>query len=408
MKPLRLGLAGLTLTTALAAAAVAQPEAGLPFDRPLTPGERSFLEARPLLVVVDAPDLGQPERLAAIERALASPRASDRALGGAALAGLAEAFPRRPAFALPLTRPPSPEGCTALGPLVARAASSEDDVVREQAVATALRLMACAPEPAPPELLSPRLRGLTDQFDPATLAEHAGEADLNRGPGLYRHMRNAIDTNLARRGIYAALAGARGGDSTYLSWYLVVNEALTLPVMAWYDWKAGDFVAAGIPVLAEDVIPLRPRPIDTPPRHRGVASEAQRGEVAREVDAFTGDVEALLDAQDFAGVADRAWDLVRWIDARQRGWGCHFAMTRHMIATIGYGALRAVEHAEASGGETRDLSAGYLGSALLGLGFAQDVDAMAQPLHAEGSGILVNEFPGGYFRRAYRKARRGR
>ncbi|MBM3266572.1 MAG: hypothetical protein FJZ01_02900 [Candidatus Sericytochromatia bacterium] len=68
-------------------------------------------------------------------------------------------------------------------------------------------------------------------------------------------------------------------------------------------------------------------------------------------------------------------------------------MCRHIVESLGLGAVTAISCAARSDGATVGLSRDLIAIQLLALGGAVDTDTQAQALHARGIGILVNDLP---------------
>lgn len=269
---------------------------------------------------------------------------------------------------------------------------------------------------------SGQAQGLAQVLDPS--APRAGPpaldpdlaARINHGPGVAQHMANAIAMNRERRELYA---GRTGQASRQVSDTLLAGEESKLVgwTLAALDWMAADFNAQGVPLIREDVIPLRPLPPETPPRWRGRADAATEAAARALLVAYVGDARRLVSARSFEALAARSHQAVVDLAGLEARAGCHFAMSAHLISTVGYGALRAQEHVARArpvrwllrwrytGFDVSSafVSAQYLSSTLYALpDFALEVDLAAQEVHRDhGVGIVVNEFPGGFFRHVW-------
>lgn len=256
--------------------------------------------------------------------------------------------------------------------------------------------------------------GLAQVLDPGV--QRAVRRELNHGPGVAQHMRNAITMNKERREVYARLTGQ---GSRPVSNALLAGEEST--VVAWtlaaLDWLAADYNAQGVPLITEDVIPLRPLAPETPSRWRGRADAATQAAARAILVSFVADARRLTSARAFHELAGRAHAAVVALQALEERARCHFAMSVHLLSTVGYGALRADEHARRArpvrwlfswsftGFDVSSgfVSAQYLSSTLYALpDFALEIDLAAQAVHRDhGVGIVVNEFPGGFFRHVW-------
>jgi hypothetical protein len=224
-------------------------------------------------------------------------------------------------------------------------------------------------------------------------------------PSIREHLLNAIAMNTSRIGYYSARAGDAGGRARLLLRYMIVGEAVALAGTAArkHDeraraWRGPD----GVPLLVGDLVPLRPLPMQAPPWFRGVATRRQRGEVRGIVKQLARDVDKALDARDLRRVADLCKAAIDAVAAREEAWRIHFAMTRHTIGSIGLCALRGAAPSRAR--DMRTLTIDYLrGLVKHTLPYGLNVDRLAQPLHARGLGVVVNEFTDQPFLQQYRR-----
>ncbi|HEY9898485.1 MAG TPA: hypothetical protein V6D00_04820 [Pantanalinema sp.] len=209
--------------------------------------------------------------------------------------------------------------------------------------------------------------------------------------GFYGHVRDAIRTNRARREVYAR---ASEGASLPLSQKLITLEHLVLPLAAWFDRAASEFNKRGIPVVQADFVPMSGLlPPETPPRHRHRASD----EEARRLDGWLTDyrdaAEAAIKGRDFGKVAELSVTLLERIEQLEERSDSHFAMTKHLVESVGFAAVHGVQSHAATHGDADDLIARFLRVQAFGLTGAPSMDREAQRLHERGIGILVNDLP---------------
>lgn len=212
-----------------------------------------------------------------------------------------------------------------------------------------------------------------------------------RGTGFYRHVREAIQSNRERLPYYAK---ASGGDSKGLSQKLITYEHLVLPLAAWFDRAAADFNRRGIPVVQADFVSMSGiLPPGTPHRHRHRASEAEVRELEGWLKDYRGAAQQAMSKRDFEQVAALSVTLLDRIDQLETRSDSHFAMTKHLVESVGFAAVNGVRYHAASHGEVDDLVARFLRVQALGLTGAVSMDQEAQRLHERGIGILVNDLP---------------
>jgi len=212
--------------------------------------------------------------------------------------------------------------------------------------------------------------------------------DLNT---LTQHLKEAIALNSVRKSLYAKRTANR---SLRLSRALILFERAAIPVARWIDRKASRFQKMGIPIIANDLVPMHPLPsYDTPPLYHRQATKTFLHDVRRSLKTFGKRVAATVEQTDFMSAAQTAYDLLQQIRKTEEEHQCHLAMTRHLIESIGLGALHAPQYAEMSRRATVPLSQKFIRIQLLGLSLGLWLDKQAQSLHLLGAGILVNDLP---------------
>jgi hypothetical protein len=201
------------------------------------------------------------------------------------------------------------------------------------------------------------------------------------------HLREAAHLNRQRMPLYSALTGGRSrGISRRLIW----TERLAIPV-AWYvDWRARNFLRAGIRVTCDDFVPMahtpafRERIADPPPLSSFTPSDPRR--IRRTIDG----------AYRSGGFPAAAIAIEREIGQLQTTPAFH-CMMRHLLES----ALRISNQAsvyEAQAGERGLRSPAGVSRLMLNLhlstlGEAAKLDRRAAPLQAEGIAILCQDVP---------------
>lgn len=214
--------------------------------------------------------------------------------------------------------------------------------------------------------------------------------DNNRG-GFYRHLIEAIELNRVRREHYADVTGGR---SRSLSNRLILSERLCLPVARYFDAKARHFNEEGIGVVREDFVSMEDvEAPPSPPRYTGQATSTDIAEVTDFLGAYRQAALAANKEADFQEVCRASRDALHELEGREVELGAHFVMSKHVIESAGFAALNALQWARQSDGETVSLSRKLIYCQLRPLTFFVSFDKWAQPLHAEGCGILVNDIP---------------
>ncbi len=209
--------------------------------------------------------------------------------------------------------------------------------------------------------------------------------------GFSDHLEAAIRLNRRRRDIYDRLSG---GSSRSFSNTLIALERLTLLPAKLFDAWAKNFQEKGIPVLKDDFVPITEvKSPFAPPRWRGVADDAAAERIQGWLDTYRRALAKGLDANDFAGLAQTTHTLLSRLENVETESKTHWAMTKHMIESLGMGAMNAARYSAQSGGETQRFSRAFIRLQGLGLMGSVALDRKAQNLHARGIGILVNDIP---------------
>jgi len=223
-----------------------------------------------------------------------------------------------------------------------------------------------------------------------------------RGRSIHWHLLNAIYMNASRISYYAGLAGDKRGRSRRLSRLMIVGEAISLPSVKAWDRRAREILERTGVDFVEHMRPLNPLPPQSPPIYHGVATKEQRRLVKQLGKQLKADLKVALEARDLRQVTDLVYVAVAQLVAWEEAWEVHWHMSRHTIGSIGYTALNGEANAEAEGIE--ELTLDYLGTVYKHtIGYGRQVDVLAQPLHTEGSGIVVNEFTDQSFLHAYER-----
>lgn len=209
--------------------------------------------------------------------------------------------------------------------------------------------------------------------------------------GFAQHLNEAIALNRSRRDVYERLSG---GSTRSLSNRLILLEQLTLPAAHALDLWGKRFQKAGIPILQADFVSMQDvRSPFAPPRWRGEATDAQAKDLQGQIDAYRDTLGKALSQNDFAGIAEASYRLLETLDATEKTTRMHWAMTKHLVESLGLAAMNALDHAARSNGETETLSRSFIRFQSLGLLGSVSLDRKAQAFHRQGIGIVVNDVP---------------
>lgn len=216
-----------------------------------------------------------------------------------------------------------------------------------------------------------------------------------------RHLQDAIAVNRDRKPYYARQTG---GTTRGLSNALIAAEALLLPGAWVVDRWARRYNRRGIPIVADDFVSMtRIPPKDRVPARQGRVPARQQDEVTASLRSLrtrlvAGDVRDDLPA--ICACADAFLDRIdRWEAVAD----VHWAMTKHLVESLGYAALHGIDYARDTGGQTRGLTRCLVAGHALLLPTAASLDVRAQAAHRRGAGIIVNDVPLIPFREETRK-----
>lgn len=214
---------------------------------------------------------------------------------------------------------------------------------------------------------------------------------MNREHGHFEiHIIDAMRINLGRRRHYVALAGWR---AWLLSVLLVASERLCRPLARHFDRKARPFNEAGIGIVADDFIDMALiEPVEKAPRYRGRAPRSAHADVKRQVKHLKRDGLKALASGDYSSICSlvaRALENIAALEAQHQA---HFAMSVHLLESLGFAALHAPDYIAA------DASCEPLARQLVAIQLRLCdggllMDRLAQHCHQHGAGILVNDVP---------------
>lgn len=221
------------------------------------------------------------------------------------------------------------------------------------------------------------------------------------GHGFAAHVREAIALNSARKPLHAA---ASGGASECVSRRLVLLERLTLPYARLTDARAKKWNARGVGIVRDDFVPVAGAAAwNAPLRWRGQMTDDQEKALKARLKAYKREVKRLVGDDDFAGAARRSLVELEAIEALEAAWGCHLAMTKHIVEQTGFAAANAVLYVRQEPG-VKGLARSFVKDTLWGFASSTGLDRRAQAAHARGAGVLVNDLPPIPLRAALRRA----
>jgi len=228
--------------------------------------------------------------------------------------------------------------------------------------------------------------GAVDQFVRAPRTEpHAETTDLTT------HLADAVALNGRRAVTYAKRSKGR---SLLLSALMITSEAIAIPLAWWFDRQARALNAKGISIMTGDFHDMgAARSSDAAPKYTKVADRASFRTVRSTLKQLRGDIASPMKRGDFHRVAELTYAAIHSVDAQEKAQQAHFAMTRHVLESLGMVALNGARYQRDSGGESTSLSRSVLKSHALVLRATLLIDKLAQRRHAEGIGMIVNDVP---------------
>lgn len=206
--------------------------------------------------------------------------------------------------------------------------------------------------------------------------------------GFEQHLKEAIELYKERKIQYAEQSDS-ATDKLFNK--LILTETLLLPTAATFDARAVPFVKDGIMIIANDFVPMKdnlgfdypmvaadkltPRLVD---EAKGILAELN---VADSHDAF-----AIIEAANLALLS---------INDFEHANNVYLPMTKHLIESLGFGALHSLyyrcESQESSYRLGQDLM--LLQALAIKLGNSLSYDKDANEFHQQRIGILVNDLP---------------
>ncbi|MFT7624476.1 MAG: hypothetical protein ACI9WU_003664 [Myxococcota bacterium] len=207
---------------------------------------------------------------------------------------------------------------------------------------------------------------------------------------MTRHLWDALCLNIRRAPGYAARSRGR---SLPLSLMLVVTEAIVLPTALVFDWLGRRFQRQGVPVVCGDFIAMSEVAEATVQPTGGRADARAFAQLTGLLAGWEAAVRRRMLIRDFAEVAELTSGILARLDALETESGGVFAMTRHVLESVGYAAKNALDYVEATTGRSAHLSKVLVAYQVFGVALAPKFDRLAQVCHERGAGIIVNDVP---------------
>lgn len=204
------------------------------------------------------------------------------------------------------------------------------------------------------------------------------------------HLIEAIAINSERQAYYRQKTQ---GKSKWLSWLLIWSERMTLALARYFDKSARPFNERGIAVVEADFVSMADiKPVETAPIYQGIATAAQRKQVLMWLKQLQKQAKPALKQGNYQQVADLTAQKLQQLHDYEQQTACHYAMTIHLLESLGFAALHAVQYIEQDA-QVETLCRRLVAIQVLLLTGGIFYDRLAQPCHAQGAGILLNDVP---------------
>lgn len=227
---------------------------------------------------------------------------------------------------------------------------------------------------------------------------------VNQSTGYFeQHLLEAIVINTQRRAYYMAHTQKK---ARWLCALLVWSERFTLPLARYFDKAARAFNARGIAVVEADFVPMADvKPVETAPIYQGIATASQRNTVLLWLKNLQKQVKPAVQQGDYQAVAKATAHVLQQVHDYEQQTQCHYAMTVHLLESLGFAALHAVQYIQQDS-QVMPLCKRLVTIQVLLLTGGVFYDRLAQPCHAQGAGILINDVPVIPFLQEYHSATR--
>ncbi len=206
--------------------------------------------------------------------------------------------------------------------------------------------------------------------------------------GFEQHLKDAIELYKERKHQYAEQTD---GATDALFSKLITTETLLLPVAATFDARAVPHIKKGVMIIANDFVPMEDNlGFDYPMAPADVFSD--------ELQALAQQILSELNAtnsSDAFAITEAVNTALLDIDEFERYHNVYLPMTKHLVESLGFGALHSLYYRCESAEETYRLSQNLmkLQAVAIKLGNPLSYDVEANPFHQQGVGILVNDLP---------------
>lgn len=206
--------------------------------------------------------------------------------------------------------------------------------------------------------------------------------------GFEQHLKDAIELYKERKVQYAEQSD---GATNALFTKLIATETLLLPIAATFDARALPHVKNGVMIIANDFVLMEDNlGFDYPMAPADDLSFELLGEAQKILNALNA-----TNSHDAIAITEAVNTALLAIEDFERYNNVYLAMTKHLVESLGFGALHSLYYRCDSQGETYHLGQDLmlLQAAAIKLGNPLSYDKQANQFHQQSLGILVNDLP---------------
>ena len=206
--------------------------------------------------------------------------------------------------------------------------------------------------------------------------------------GFEAHLLEAIEVNSERAETYASLSQER---TRKLSNALILSEQLLILTARVFDMRGVPFNKKGIGIIEEDFVPMHLE-------YSALDPVAPTNPFTKDTTRFIEEIFQSFQPHkyepDFEIVADLSVKTLNSIEKYELEHNIFLPMLKHVIESIGFGAINAIFYSCQSEGSSDQLAKDLISLQIIGLGpLVTFLDREANQFHQEGIGILVNDLP---------------
>jgi len=214
--------------------------------------------------------------------------------------------------------------------------------------------------------------------------------------GFYYHIHEAIQVNLQRKPMYAAMSNEK---TNRLSNCMIGFQYFLMPIAKYFDWRASKFQKMQVPILENDFISMKKiNAIEHPVLRQNLAPSTTFDLLLKRIKKYKKKAKksSLLE------ICNLTDEELSFLEEQEYA---HFPMLQHIFESIGFISLNALEYSKKTGGMSEKLSHQLIRLHLLFLKYALRFDKKAQRFFIKNIGIILNDIPTIPFQTLFHKVR---